>query len=268
MARSRSVRAHTDVLAAALKLFAERGIDATSVDAIAEASRVSKATIYKHWADKDALCLEVMMWVHGRGGASTRVETGDLRTDLLAILNHQPPEQHAEARSRLMPHLMAYGVRNPAFGKAWRARVLEPPRAELASVLQGAIARGLLPRELSIDVAIAQLFGPMMYAHVLTLIDKESPTDIREVVVDAFMRSYGLAEHVEAAAAAGSAGQAAADDAGGTQGIGSGRRKPGHRRQQAAEDADHAERRATDSRPAVHASACSNKVPQPDRLLT
>ena len=192
MARSRSVRAHTDVLAAALKLFAERGIDATSVDAIAEASRVSKATIYKHWADKDALCLEVMMWVHGRGGASTRVETGDLRTDLLAILNHQPPEQHAEARSRLMPHLMAYGVRNPAFGKAWRARVLEPPRAELASVLQGAIARGLLPRELSIDVAIAQLFGPMMYAHVLTLIDKESPTDIREVVVDAFMRSYGL----------------------------------------------------------------------------
>ena len=89
------------------------------------------------------------------------------------MLNHQPPEQHAEARSRLMPHLMAYGVRNPAFGKAWRARVLEPPRTELASVLEGAIARGLLPRELSIDVAIAQLFGPMMYAHVLTLIDKE-----------------------------------------------------------------------------------------------
>lgn len=192
MARTRSVRAHADVLTAALHLFAERGIDATSVDAIAEASRVSKATIYKHWPDKDALCLEVMMWVHGRTGLPAPTETGDLRADLLAILHHQPPEQHAEARSRLMPHLMAYGVRHPAFGKAWRTRVLEPPRTELATILQRAIARGVLPRELSIDVAIAQLFGPMMYAHVLTLIDRESPADIREVIVDAFLRSYGL----------------------------------------------------------------------------
>jgi AcrR family transcriptional regulator len=192
MARTRSVRAHADVLTAALHLFAERGIDATSVDAIADASRVSKATIYKHWPDKDALCLEVMMWVHGRSGRSAPTETGDLRTDLLAILHHQSPEQHAEARGRLMPHLMAYGVRNPAFGKAWRTRVLEPPRTELTTILERAIARGVLPRELSIDAAIAQLFGPMMYAHVLTLIDKEPPVDIREVIVDAFLRSYGL----------------------------------------------------------------------------
>jgi AcrR family transcriptional regulator len=191
MARTRSVRAHADVLTAALHLFAERGIDATSVDAIAEASRVSKATIYKHWPDKDALCLEVMMWVHGRSGPAAPIETGDLRTDLLSILHHQPPEQHAEARSRLMPHLMAYGVRNPAFGKAWRTRVLEPPRTELTTILERAIARGALPRGLSIDVAIAQLFGPMMYAHVLTLIDREPPADIREVIVDAFVRSYG-----------------------------------------------------------------------------
>jgi len=192
MARTRSVRAHADVLTAALNLFAERGIDATSVDAIAEASRVSKATIYKHWQDKDALCLEVMMWVHGRSGPPAPIETGDLRTDLLAILHHQPPEQHAEVRSRLMPHLMAYGVRNPAFGKAWRSRVLEPPRTELTTILERAIARGALPRELSIDVAIAQLFGPMMYAHVLTLIDREPPANIREVIVDAFVRSYCL----------------------------------------------------------------------------
>jgi AcrR family transcriptional regulator len=194
MARTRSARAHEDVLAAALELFAARGIDATSVDAIAEASGVSKATIYKHWPDKDALCLEVMVWVHGRDRAQTDVDTGDLRADLIRILSHQPPEEHTEARSRLMPHLMAYGVRNPSFGKAWRARVLEPPRAELTNVLQQAVARGLLPRGLVIDVAIAQLFGPMMYAHVLTLIDHDSPAGIRELVVDAFMRSYGAAQ--------------------------------------------------------------------------
>ena len=48
MPRTRSADAHRKVLDAALELFAERGIDATSMDAIAEASGVSKATIYKH----------------------------------------------------------------------------------------------------------------------------------------------------------------------------------------------------------------------------
>ena len=56
MARQKSAQAHRRVLDAAIGLFAEYGIDATSMDAIAEASSVSKATIYKHWPDKDALC--------------------------------------------------------------------------------------------------------------------------------------------------------------------------------------------------------------------
>ena len=67
MSRGLSPRAHSKVLESATQLFAERGIDTTSVDAIAAASGVSKATIYKHWADKDALCLEVMQYVHELG---------------------------------------------------------------------------------------------------------------------------------------------------------------------------------------------------------
>ena len=191
MPRPRSVRAHDEVLGAALTLFAERGIDATSVDAIAELSGVSKATIYKHWADKDALCLEVLMHVHGHDSSPKEIDSGDLRTDLMTVLNHQPPEALAEARTRLMPHLLAYGVRNPAFGKAWRVRVLEPPRVQLTAVIERAIARGVLPRSLRIDVALAQLVGPMVYSHIMTLIDEEEPPAIREVVVDAFIRSYG-----------------------------------------------------------------------------
>ena len=35
------------------------------MDAIAQASGVSKATIYNHWADKEALLMEVMELIHG-----------------------------------------------------------------------------------------------------------------------------------------------------------------------------------------------------------
>jgi AcrR family transcriptional regulator len=192
MVRPSSVRAHNSVVAAALRLFAERGIDATSMDAIAGASAGSKATIYKHWPDKDALCLEVMTYVHGQDLSPPDLDSGDLRADLIAILSREPPAQHTELRDRLMPHLMAYGVRNPAFGKAWRTRALEPARLQLTRLLERAIGRGLLASTLNPDAAIALLLGPMMYSYVMRLIDRDPPAGIHEVVVDAFLRSYGV----------------------------------------------------------------------------
>jgi AcrR family transcriptional regulator len=117
MSRGLSARAHSKVLESATELFAERGIDATSVDAIAEASGVSKATIYKHWADKDALCLEVMQFVHELDGGAPEVDSGDLRADLIAFLKYEPSRKKAAIIKRLTPHLIAHSARNEAFGR-------------------------------------------------------------------------------------------------------------------------------------------------------
>ena len=73
-----------------MELFAERGIDATSMDAIAQSSGVSKATIYKHWADKNSLCLEVLAQVHGLDEEPPVFNSGDFRANLIAQLRHQP----------------------------------------------------------------------------------------------------------------------------------------------------------------------------------
>src|SRR6516164_2146178 len=118
MARSRSTEAHDKVLRAALGLFGERGIDATSMDAIAQASGVSKATIYNHWADE-------------------------------------------EARLRITPSLIAYSAIHPEFGKAWRHRVMEPPRQCLKRILRRGMESGQLPPDLDLDAAMALLLGPM-----------------------------------------------------------------------------------------------------------
>lgn len=48
------------VLAAARKLFADHGFDVTSMDAIAREAGVSKATLYVHFASKDALLLALV----------------------------------------------------------------------------------------------------------------------------------------------------------------------------------------------------------------
>jgi AcrR family transcriptional regulator len=192
MARPRSARAHTEVLDAAQSLFADRGIDGTSMDAIAHASGVSKATIYKHWPDKDALCLEVMVRIHGRDEPAPDFDSGDLRADLIAALSHQPPARYSTLRERIMPHLIAYSARNPAFSIAWRTRAIQPVRTQLRAILQRGIESGTLPRDLSIDVAIALLFGPMAYGWILKMLVEPLPANLPELVVDAFVRAHRI----------------------------------------------------------------------------
>jgi AcrR family transcriptional regulator len=189
MPRSRSPLAHQKVLDAALRLFADGGIDSTSMDAIAAASGVSKATIYNHWRDKDALCLDVLGCLHGLYGPPL-TKTGDIRADMIAVLRHQPPTQREGLRSRLMPHFMAYAAHNPDFGKAWRALIMRPARIELLQLLKHGIADGSLPRDLNLDVSVALLLGPMIYRHVLALMDRRLPGDFAERVVDAFYRAH------------------------------------------------------------------------------
>jgi AcrR family transcriptional regulator len=86
MARTPSASAHQKVLDATFELMAERGVDGTSMDAIAEASGVSKATVYKHWADKNALLLEMMAEANGLH-ARPRCDSGNTRADMVAVLS-------------------------------------------------------------------------------------------------------------------------------------------------------------------------------------
>ncbi|QNI31853.1 TetR/AcrR family transcriptional regulator [Alloacidobacterium dinghuense] len=193
MARPRSIAAHRKVLEAALNLFAERGIDATSMDAIAETSGVSKATIYKHWRDKDKLCLEVLGYLHGVDEEAPVFDSGDLRADLIAQLNYQPAAHRKEMKERLLPHLMAYSAKNRTFGEQWRARVLERPRAQLRDMLKRGIQYGKLAKSLDPEVGIALLIGPMLYRHVfVNRFGGKIPADLAAYAADAFLAAYGV----------------------------------------------------------------------------
>ncbi len=201
MARARSSAAHEKVLHAALALFSERGIEAASMDSIAAASGVSKATIYNHWADKEALLLEVMLWVNGLTGDPEDVDTGDLQRDLTTVLTRKPPDKFEVARDRMMPSLISYSALHPEFGKAWRHRVMEPPRQCIRNILRRGIERGQLPHDLHIDSAIALLLGPMLYAHVFQREQKTQPPDLGPLTAQAFWRAHHQArqQHIKKA---------------------------------------------------------------------
>jgi AcrR family transcriptional regulator len=199
MARPRSALAHKKVLTAAVELFSERGIGATSMDAIAEASGVSKATIYKHWPDKDRLVLEVMGYLHGLDEEPPVFDSGgdpgDFRADLIAQLQYQPAADRQAMREKMMPHMIAYASGNPVLGAAWRARVVEPARIALTNLIKRGEKRGILRHGIDPEVGIALLLGPMMYRHVFThKMGRKGPRNLEVQVADAFLAAYGTGQ--------------------------------------------------------------------------
>jgi AcrR family transcriptional regulator len=195
MARPRSIQAHRKVLEAAAELFAQQGIDATSMDAIAESSGVSKATIYKHWPDKDALCLEVLGYVHGLDEKPPVFDSGNFRDDLIAQLRYQPAADRKEMKDKIWPHLMAYSARNRAFGDAWRAKVLEPARIGLTASIKRGEKLGVLRPGIDPEIGIALLLGPMMYRHIFAQrLGQNAPKDLEVHVVDAFLAAFAKSQ--------------------------------------------------------------------------
>jgi AcrR family transcriptional regulator len=195
MARPRSALAHNKVLKAAMELFAERGIDATSMDAIAEASGVSKATIYKHWPDKDSLVLEVLSHLHGLDEEPPVFDSGDFRADLIALLQYQPAADRQAMKDRILPHLMAYASRNQIFGMAWRNRAVEPARVAMTNMIRRGEKRGVLKRSIDPEVGIALLLGPMIYGKFFLTqkLGRKPLANLEVQIADAFLAAYGKA---------------------------------------------------------------------------
>ena len=193
MVRTRSPQAHEKVLKATFDLFVERGIDATSMDAVAERSGVSKATIYKHWQDKDALALEALSLMFGLEEEPPKFDSGDLRQDLVDALTYQPAPERQEMKNRVMPHVMAYAARNRKFGDQWRSLVIERPQTRLKNLIKHGIKQRKLVDDINMNTGLALLLGPMLYWHIF--VGRKSlapmPKDLAIEVASAFWKVYG-----------------------------------------------------------------------------
>ena len=86
--RPRDERADRAILAAALELMAEHGVDDLRMDDVADRARVGKATIYRRYRSKDELVAAAVGALVSEITVPTRVdgEEGSTREDLLALM--------------------------------------------------------------------------------------------------------------------------------------------------------------------------------------
>jgi len=189
MARTPSVDAHNRVLDAALELFVERGIEPTSMDALASASGVSKATIYKHWPEgKEQLLMELLLTVSGAGTDVEEEDTGDLYSDLVRVLTDKPRYERPEDKNRLMPQMIAYSAVHQEFGNAWRSRVMEVPKRRVKRIVEQAINDGRLQGAPELNICYALLIGPLMFLHIFGSQVEHLP--LGNAAAETFCRAY------------------------------------------------------------------------------
>lgn len=184
MSRTPSASAHEKVLEAAIRLIGERGIEGTSMDAIARVSGVSKATVYKHWKDKETLCIDVVGKLRE---LPPEFRSGDSRRDLTDLLSHLAKADKPDRLMKIWPRIIGYAIANPKFAAALQEHSFGPRRAQIARILAEAAASGDLPAGIDASFAMDLLVGPIMHRR---LTRGKVPPELPEQVVDAFWRSW------------------------------------------------------------------------------
>jgi AcrR family transcriptional regulator len=151
--RPRSEARKQAILHAAFELLGERGLDATSMDAVADPAGVSKATIYRWWDSKELLALDALYAEWDVAGRAAR-QTGTLRGDMLALVRPWVRLAVTGPSARILTALLTKARNDPDFGQAYRARFVEPRRDQARAMLARAIARGEIAADTDIEVAI------------------------------------------------------------------------------------------------------------------
>ncbi len=160
----RVTRTKAKVTAAALELIAERGIPATTIDAVCDRSGVAKITILRYWPDQHRLALDAI--------ASTLHEppdpdTGTLRGDLIVLLCGLAQATQSGPAAPLMTALIDAAARDPAFAALHRAEATTRHGVTLAVIRRG-ISRGELPPGTKPADVLDLLAGPILYRRWMT----------------------------------------------------------------------------------------------------
>ena len=163
--RPRSEETKQAILTAAYDLLLAQGFNTVTVEGIAERAGVSKATIYKWWPNKAAVVLDGFF-------AATELklqvpDTGSVQEDLFLQVNNLATF-FTGPQGKVMAELIAAGQFDANIAEEYRVRYFHPRRLISRTILERAILRGELRKDLDLELSIDLIFSPIFYRLLIT----------------------------------------------------------------------------------------------------
>ncbi len=171
--RRRSTRSHEAVLTATIAVLDDVGYSGLTMEAVAAAAGVGKATIYRWWPSKASLIIEALDTTVPTPRA---VSTGHTRTDVRAIVQATVEDY---LHTPLGPNLAAIAADATADPHAADrlAALLGSRRAAHASVLLAAAGRGDLPHDIDVHLLLDIITGTLIHRALLGVAPDEHTID-------------------------------------------------------------------------------------------
>lgn len=150
-----------EILDATLQLLLEVGYDRLTMDAVAKASRASKATLYRRWESKPSLVVDAMQ----RAKQAPTVEehdTGTLRGDLVSTFCGAHGMATNDATGVLGAVITAVAS-DPEFAALFQERFIAPKIAVSQAIYARAVRRGEIRADVDIDIIAPALAGILLH---------------------------------------------------------------------------------------------------------
>ncbi|WP_316520918.1 TetR/AcrR family transcriptional regulator [Kitasatospora brasiliensis] len=163
--RPRSEAAEQAIFTAVVDLMsAGTAMSELTIEGIAAAAGVGKATIYRRWPNKEALLVDVV----GKLEAPMPEPTGQgARADLIATIDHMRRRGLAKRTRWVLKAALGQLHTLPELHNAYRERVIKPRREAALDVVRRAVAEGVLRDDLDVDLLGDLLMGPILYRSIL-----------------------------------------------------------------------------------------------------
>jgi TetR/AcrR family transcriptional regulator, mexJK operon transcriptional repressor len=183
----RSTRKRRAILEAATAVFLRNGYLGTSMDEIAALAGVSKQTVYKHFADKERLFVEIVTSTVDEISDSVHEEvlsiadSGEIEADLRDLAHRQLARVMQPRLLQLRRLVIGEASRFPELGATFYERGPRRTIAALATTFERLAARGVLRVE-DPDLAAAQFNWLIMSAPInqaMLLGSDKTPTSAR-----------------------------------------------------------------------------------------
>ncbi|GHF24752.1 TetR family transcriptional regulator [Streptomyces mashuensis] len=158
-ATRRSQRSRQAICEAALALVGETGYDKLTIEGIAARAGVGKQTIYRWWPSKGAVLLDA--FTEGvQDGGGTLPDTGDLATDLKAVLRATVDEFNDPAFQAPYRALYVAMVNDSEVSAGFTSKVLEPGTRAYADRIRAAQEAGEVDPDADPELAAEMILSP------------------------------------------------------------------------------------------------------------